>query len=244
MGSSRDRARRKPSWLRLISPPSASPAHTHTRTQRPSDSTGSALTCLDLNPPSVGPAASPPPPASTTLLLPSDPTTTSPLEIYLQVLPHLPVLPTPEPRPAQSRTRSSASCCPLAPAPRSASGLAINICDVLVEEGGPRVEAKRRGGDPLPRARCRAKSRERAGSRVVVWGGRLIDDHPRRTTPKTNRPRRYSCVRRTAGRDNARGPSALPSRPMEPVPTPQPSCPPRHLNLIPPVASERVGVSL
>jgi hypothetical protein len=59
--------------------------------------------------------------------------------------------------------------CPLAPAHRSASGLAINICDVLVEEGGPRVEAKRRGGDPLPRASCRAKLRERAGNSLFVW---------------------------------------------------------------------------
>src|ERR1700680_3941550 len=59
-------------------------------------------------------------------------------------------------------------CCPLAPAHHSASGLAINICDVLVEEGGPRVEAKRRGGGTLPRARCRAKLRERAGSRVLA----------------------------------------------------------------------------
>ncbi len=46
-------------------------------------------------------------------------------------------------------SRSSTCCCPLALAHHSASGLAINICDVLVEEGGPRVEAKRRGGDPL-----------------------------------------------------------------------------------------------
>ncbi len=67
-------------------------------------------------------------------------------------------------------SRSSTCCCPLAPVHHSASGLAINICDVLVEEGGPRVEAERRGGDPLPRASCRAKLRERAGSRVVVWG--------------------------------------------------------------------------
>jgi len=52
--------------------------------------------------------------------------------------------------------RPSACCCPLAPPHRSASGLAINICDVLVEEGGPRIEAKRRGGDPLPR--CQAQS--------------------------------------------------------------------------------------
>ena len=69
--------------------------------------------------------------------------------------------------------RPSDCCCPLAPAPRSASGLAINICDVLVEEGGPRVEAKRRGGDPLPRASCRAKFPERAGSCLVPWVVRL-----------------------------------------------------------------------
>ena len=61
---------------------------------------------------------------------------------------------------------SSICCCPLALAHHSASGLAINICVVLVEEGGPRVEAKRRGGDPLPRASCRATFPERAGSRV------------------------------------------------------------------------------
>ena len=73
----------------------------------------------------------------------------------------------------------SACCCPLAPAHRSASGLAINICDVLVEEGGPRVEAKRRGGDPLPRASCRAKFPERAGSRVAGWvSGSYPDTHP------------------------------------------------------------------
>jgi hypothetical protein len=66
-------------------------------------------------------------------------------------------------------SRLPARCCPLAPANHSASGLAINICDVLVEEGGPRVEAKRRGGDPLPRASCRAKFPERAGSSVFVW---------------------------------------------------------------------------
>src|SRR5271165_5375302 len=65
-------------------------------------------------------------------------------------------------------SRVSTCCCPLAPANHSASGLAINICDALVEEGGPRVEAKRRGGDPLPRASCRAKLRERAGSRVLA----------------------------------------------------------------------------
>ena len=74
-------------------------------------------------------------------------------------------------------------CCPLAPAHHSASGLAINICDVLVEEGGPRVEAKRRGGDPLPRASCRAKLRERAGSRVFGWGAspreRRTAGHPK-----------------------------------------------------------------
>jgi hypothetical protein len=60
--------------------------------------------------------------------------------------------------------------CPLAPVHHSASCLAINICDVLVEEGGPRVEAKRRGGDPVPRASCRAKFPERAGSSMCVWG--------------------------------------------------------------------------
>jgi hypothetical protein len=73
------------------------------------------------------------------------------------------------PRDVCSRCRSRLvfpwiCCCPLAPAYRSAPGLTLNICDVWVEEGGPRVEAKRRGGDPLPRARCRAKFRERAGS--------------------------------------------------------------------------------
>ena len=72
-------------------------------------------------------------------------------------------------RPLASPARPSDCCCPLAPAPHSAFRLAINICDVLVEEGGPRVEAKRRGGDPLPRASCRAKLRERAGSRLFVW---------------------------------------------------------------------------
>jgi hypothetical protein len=108
----------------------------------------------------------------------------------------VPRLPPPAPpQPARFRPPDQPSCgcsslCLLLSArsrPRSASGLAINICDVLVEEGGPRVEAKRRGGDPLPRARCRAKSRERAGSRVVAWGGRLIDDHPRRP------PKRPPC---------------------------------------------------
>jgi hypothetical protein len=73
------------------------------------------------------------------------------------------------------------SCCPLAPAHHSASGLAINICDVLVEEGGPRVEAKRRGGDPLPRASCRAKFPERAGSRSSDRGS----PHERRPQTST-----------------------------------------------------------
>jgi hypothetical protein len=81
-------------------------------------------------------------------------------------------------------------CCPLAPAPRSASGPAINICDVLVEEGGPRVEAKRRGGDPLPRASCRAKLRERAGSRVprsVVSPRKRRPNDPPRAAPTADR---------------------------------------------------------
>ena len=82
-------------------------------------------------------------------------------------------------------SRLSAYCCPLAPAHHSAPGLAINICDVLVEEGGPRVKAKRRGGDPLPRARRRATSRERVGSRVFGCVAGSWTKSQRTTQPKT-----------------------------------------------------------
>ena len=39
----------------------------------------------------------------------------------------------------------------------------MNICDVLVEEGGPRVEAKRRGGDPLPRCQVQSQTSGASG---------------------------------------------------------------------------------
>src|SRR5208337_4526720 len=88
-----------------------------------------------------------------------------------------------------------APCCPLAPAHHSASGLAINICDVLVEEGGPRVEAKRRGGDPLPRASCRAKFPERAGSGLAVWvSGSYPDSQPDTRDEHEGRPLRCSAA--------------------------------------------------
>src|SRR5947208_12025740 len=57
--------------------------------------------------------------------------------------------------------------------------------DVVVEEGGPRVEAKRRGGDPLPRATRRAKSRERAGNRVFGCVAASWTKSQAATQPKT-----------------------------------------------------------
>ncbi len=84
--------------------------------------------------------------------------------------------------------RSAACCCPLAPANHSASGLAINICDVLVEEGGPRVEAKRRGGDPLPRCQVQSQTSGASGQQGLRMGGRLMNEDPRR--PPIRRPAR------------------------------------------------------
>jgi hypothetical protein len=109
---------------------------------------------------------------SAVFLLPAPPqASNSPSSLQSSATPSLPSC-------SPSCLSSSNCCCPLAPANRSAPGLATNICDVVVEEGGPRVEAKRRGGDPIPRAGCRAKSRERAGSGLFVLGIRPIDEYP------------------------------------------------------------------
>jgi hypothetical protein len=75
-------------------------------------------------------------------------------------------------------SRLSTCCCPLALAHHSASGLAINICDVLVEEGGPRVEAKRRGGDPLPRCQLQSQISQSERAAACSFGGSLCTDPP------------------------------------------------------------------
>jgi len=79
------------------------------------------------------------------------------------------------------------ACCPLAPANHSASGLAINICDVLVEEGGPRVEAKRRGGDPLPRCQVQSQISGASGQPGTRCGAspreRRTAGHPKAASP-------------------------------------------------------------
>ena len=67
--------------------------------------------------------------------------------------------------------------------------------DVVVEEGGPRIGAKRRGGDPLPRGQCQSQFSTASGQQGGPLGGPLIGDHPRRPplarpTPFTKRRRR------------------------------------------------------
>ena len=99
--------------------------------------------------------------------------------------------------------RLATPCCPLAPVHHSASGLAINICVVLVEEGGPRVEAKRRGGDPLPRCQLQSQISGASGQQGVRLGARLIDEYPRRA-PSGGCPVHI----RTADRTSERTPPA------------------------------------
>ncbi len=60
-----------------------------------------------------------------------------------------------------------------------------------VEEGGPRVGAKRRGGDPLPQCQAQSQIPPASGQQGVRLGVRLINEHPnehpRRTPPTPKR---------------------------------------------------------
>src|SRR5271165_1570345 len=87
---------------------------------------------------------------------------------------------------------------PARSAHHSASGLAINICDVLVEEGGPRVEAKRiRWGPPssMPAAEPNIRS-ERAAA--CSFGESLCTDPP--NDPPALQPRGCPVHIRTPNR--------------------------------------------
>jgi hypothetical protein len=144
-------------------------------------------------------------PTSMTADLPARPAPPTPLQPTSRHPPRnaIPPTPQPAPQPATKHTRaedprpSSPSdlyppiplsppcrcsplppCCPLAPLPRSAPGPTKTSVMWWVEEGGPRVGAKRRGGDPLPQCQAQSQIPPRAGSRVSVSGVRLIDVHP------------------------------------------------------------------
>lgn len=49
--------------------------------------------------------------------------------------------------------------------------------DVLVEEGGPRIGAKRRGGDPLPRGQRQSQFSTASGQQGGPLAGPLMGDH-------------------------------------------------------------------
>jgi hypothetical protein len=100
---------------------------------------------------------------------------THPCRRPTSALPSGPYRSLPPSPPCRSSTSNPAARSPL---PRSAPGPTKTSVMWWVEEGGPRVGAKRRGGDPLPQCQAQSQISPRAGSRLSVWGVRLIDVHP------------------------------------------------------------------
>jgi hypothetical protein len=86
----------------------------------------------------------------------------------------------------------------------SASGFAINSCDVLVEEGGPRVEAKRRGGDPLPRCQVQSQSWGASGQ-LGASPGCLAERAAGRRAPESGSPGPQTMTAEAAPRAVVRG---------------------------------------
>ena len=146
VGASHDQPRRRPlvthADLGAVSKPRS---HPYPRPNAPPISPGSALVYVDLSRPSLRPAVSPPRPQRA-CLFPSVRSNDHKTARAPPSSPPPPACPHFRAETKHACIHSSVSCCPLAPANRSASGLAINICDVLVEEGGAspgRSEAER-----------------------------------------------------------------------------------------------------
>ncbi len=94
------------------------------------------------------------------------------------------------PRPPSPPCRCSPlpPCCPLAPLPRSAPGPTKTSVMWWVEEGGPRVGAKRRGGDPLPQCQAQSQISPASGQQGVRLGCSPYRRTPKRTPRRTPPP--------------------------------------------------------
>jgi hypothetical protein len=105
-------------------------------------------------------------------------------------------------------------CCSLAP-PRSAPGPTKTSVMWWVEEGGPRVGAKWRGGDPLPQCQAQNQISPASGQQGVRLGVRLIDVHPNEHPDVHPAPQTAARTRPlSSASNNATGRSGRAPRPV------------------------------